>query len=194
MAMNLANKITISRLLLIPIFAALVLNYRELPGGEREFLRYLAIIVFALASLSDAVDGFIARTFNQQTRLGSFLDPLADKMLLMTAVILLSLKIPGLTQLPIWFPVLVISRDVFLTVGSLVVHLTTGSLRVLPNLLGKATTVFQMATVIWILMKWPGAYWVWGPAAFFTLLSGFVYIISGSKQLNGNPPLPQIGG
>jgi len=188
--MNLANKITICRLLLVPVFAALVLNYKELPGGEREFLRHLAFLIFVLAALSDAVDGFIARAFKQQTRLGSILDPLADKLLLVTAVVLLSLNIPGLDQLPIYFPVLVISRDLFLIVGSLMVHLTTGHLRVVPNLFGKATTVFQMATVIWVLLKWPHPEWAWIPAALLTFCSGMVYIIWGSKQLNGNQAFP----
>lgn len=186
--MNLANKITIFRLLLIPVFAALVLNYREMPGGEMEILRYLALLVFALASLSDAVDGFIARAFQQQTRLGSFLDPLADKLLLVTSVVLLSLKIPGLVQLPIWFPVLVISRDLFLMVGALVVDLTTGHLKVRPNFLGKTTTVFQMATVLWILLKWPCPHWVWETAGVLTFLSGVVYLMTGSRQFNGSSP------
>lgn len=194
MAMNLANKITIFRLFLVPAFAAMILNYRELPGGEREFLRYWALFIFALAAFSDAVDGFIARTYNQKTRLGSFLDPLADKLLLMTAIVLLSLNVHGLAKLPSWFPVLVISRDLFLTVGSLVVHLTTGNLRIVPNFLGKATTVSQMATVIWILLKCPHPEWAWIPAAFLTFLSGFIYIVTGSKQLNGSAISAQLGG
>lgn len=191
MSLNLANKITIIRLLLIPVFASLVLNYKEVPGGDHEIFRWLAITVFILASVSDALDGFIARTFNQKTALGSFLDPLADKLLLLTAIILLSLNIPGLTQLPIWFPILVFSRDFFLLLGALIVHLTTGHLKVTPNFLGKVTTVFQMAIVLWILFKWPYPQIIWSIAALLTFASGITYLFTGSKQLNENHLLPE---
>lgn len=189
--MNLANKITIFRLLLIPVFASLILSYKDQPLGEGEFLRVSALIVFILASLSDALDGLIARTFNQKTALGTFLDPLADKLLLLTAIILLSLNIPGLTQLPIWFPILVFSRDLFLLLGALIIQLTTHQLKVAPNFLGKATTVFQMSTVLWILLKWPHPELVWILTGLFTFTSGVFYIISGSKQLSENHFLPE---
>ncbi len=182
MSLNLANKITIFRLLLIPVFAAFILNYK-FSGGEKEWLRYTALLVFLIASISDAVDGFVARTFNQKTHLGSILDPLADKLLLVTAIILLSLKIPNMTYLPLWFPILVISRDIFLLMGSAIVYVISGDLKVVPNLLGKATTFFQMTTVLWVLFVFPNPQWVWTIAGVLTFLSGLVYIVRGSKQL-----------
>jgi len=184
--MNLANKITIFRLLLIPAFASLILSYKEAPLGEGELLRILALSVFILAAFSDALDGFIARTFNQKTSLGTFLDPLADKLLLLTAIILLSVKIPGLTQLPVWFPVLVFSRDLFLLLGAFIVQLTTHQLKIAPNFLGKATTVFQMSTVLWILLKWPHPELVWLSTGLLTFTSGVFYLIKGSKQVSEN--------
>ncbi len=178
--MNLANKITILRLLLVPVFAALILNYKA--EGE-EWLRHAAIFVFLFASVSDAVDGFVARTFNQKTDLGSFLDPMADKLLLVTAIILLSLNIPGLARLPIWFPILVFSRDLFLLMGALMIHLISGHLKVVPNLLGKGTTVFQMTTVLWVLFRFPQPQIIWGIAGGLTFLSGIVYLFTGTRQL-----------
>lgn len=186
MALNLANKITIGRLLLVPVFAALILSYRELQNQGAEYLRFLALAVFIVAAISDAVDGFIARNFNQKTRLGSFLDPIADKLLLVTAITLLSLRIPGIEKLPSWFPVLVVSRDFFLVIGAFVIYYTAGTIKVVPNFLGKSTTVFQMMTVVWTLLKLPLLHWIWGIAAALTLLSGLVYLYNGTKQLNGN--------
>jgi len=184
--MNLANKITIFRLLLIPVFASLILSYKEKPIGEGEFLRVSALIVFIIASLSDAIDGFIARTFNQKTSLGTFLDPLADKLLLLTGIILLSLNISGLTQLPIWFPILVFSRDLLLLLGALIIQLTTHQLKIAPNILGKATTVLQMSTVLWILLKWPHPELVWIVTGLLTFISGVFYLVTGSKQVSEN--------
>ena len=180
-----------SNIFQLPVFAVLVLNYKQHPQGEFEFLRVAAIFVFVLASLSDALDGFIARTFKQRTPLGSFLDPLADKLLLLTGVILLSLNISGLTKLPIWFPILVVSRDFFLMLGSLIIQITTGQLKVVPNMLGKSTTVFQMTTILWILLKWPQPQYIWMFAGLLTFVSGIVYLVTGSKQLNENHLLPE---
>lgn len=193
MSLNLANKITIIRLLLIPVFAALLLNYKASGLGDGEILRHMAIFVFLLASVSDAVDGFVARTFNQITRLGSFLDPLADKLLLLTGIILLSLNIPGLARLPIWFPVLVFSRDLFLLLGAVMIQLTSGHLKVVPNILGKVTTFLQMATVLWILFKLPEPHLIWILAGALTFLSGIVYLFTGSKQLTENHPVNEKG-
>lgn len=189
--LTLANKITTCRILLIPVFVWLTLDYiRDYQRGlEVEWERGLACVVFALATISDAVDGYIARRYNQKTVLGSFLDPLADKMLLVSAMILLSVRFKDGTpfsQLPLWFPVLVVSRDLILLAGTMLIHMFTGKMVVRPRLVGKCATFFQMITLGWVLLKidQPSYLWPLYVAGFFTLVSGIWYVFDGVKQLN----------
>lgn len=178
--MNLPNWITLLRILLIPFFVAMLLKYRQM---HVEYFRYYAIGIFALAVITDALDGAIARIRHKKTQLGTLLDPLADKLLLLSAVLLLSTPISGLRQLPIWIPVTFISRDLMLIFGAIVVYMQNQKITVKPNLLGKVTTFTQMLTVIWVLLLFPFPQIVWRTAGFFTILSGVFYLYKGSKQL-----------
>lgn len=178
--MNLPNWITIFRILLIPFFVAMILKYRQV---HLEYFRYYAICIFLLAVISDAVDGAIARISHKKTQIGTLLDPLADKLLLLSAILLLSIPIPGLKQLPIWVLVTFISRDLILIFGAVVVYLHNQKLTIKPNLLGKVTTFSQMLTVIWILFQFPQPQIIWRTAGIFTILSGIFYLHKGSKQL-----------
>ena len=99
MAMTTANKVTFLRILLVPIFIYEVLEYRE-QGDESN--RWLSLISFALAAVLDGVDGFIARRFHQKSELGALLDPLADKLLLVAGLILLSMTNSYLQRIPLW--------------------------------------------------------------------------------------------
>lgn len=189
--MNLANRITLVRIILIPVFVTLVLNYRNTLPPHGEWMRMTAWFIFCVSILTDALDGFIARTRNQKTQLGTFLDPLADKLLLTTAIVLLTLPNARLGyRLPFWFAALAISRDVFITLGALLIHIINGSVKVVPSFLGKLTTASQMIAVCWILLEIPyqeiPVYW----AALTTLFSGIGYFIFGSKQLNGTAKTP----
>lgn len=178
--MNIPNWITLIRILLIPFFIAMLLKYRE---TSIEYFRYYGIGIFALAVLTDAVDGAIARLRHIKTQLGTLLDPLADKLLLLSAVLLLSIHIPGLAKLPIWVLVTVVSRDLILIFGAIVVYMQNQKIKVRPNLLGKVTSFMQMLTAIWILLKLPHPYIIWRIAGFLTILSGAIYFYEGSKQL-----------
>jgi CDP-diacylglycerol--glycerol-3-phosphate 3-phosphatidyltransferase len=143
--------------------------------------------VFALASVSDAVDGYIARRFHQKSELGAFLDPLADKALLISALVLLSRDNGGaFEQLPLWFPVLVISRDIILIGGAMLIHMLAGSVTSRPRIVGKCATFFQMITLGWVLLKieQPAFQWPMYAAGAFTLVSGLWYIFDGLKQLS----------
>ena len=182
--LNLPNLITMIRILLVPVFVSLLLYYRE--TGDEAF-RWSAIMVFAVAITSDALDGLIARLKHQKTVLGSFLDPLADKLLIVTAVIILSVEIGPLAKLPTWFPVLVISRDIIIIFGALLIHMLAGSISPTPSVAGKCTTFFQMLTVIWILLRFPYQYLPLYAAAILTVVSGIEYISMGMKQLQGSP-------
>lgn len=179
--MNLPNWITIFRILLIPFFVTMILKYRQM---HIEYYRYYAICIFLLAIISDAVDGAIARIRHKKTQLGTLLDPLADKLLLLSAILLLSISIPGFKQLPIWVLVTFISRDLILIFGAIVVYLNNQKLTIKPNLLGKITTFSQMVTVMWILLQFPQPQDIWRIAGIFTILSGVLYLYKGSKQLN----------
>ncbi len=178
--LKLPNVISLIRIVLIPIFISSLLYYRE--TGNENF-RWFAIIVFVLAVLSDALDGLVARFKNQRSALGSFLDPMADKLLMASAVIVLSVQIGPLAKLPIWFPVLVISRDLVIVVGALLIHILAGKITPQPSVAGKFATFFQMLTIVWILVNFPLSYLPICTAAIFTLISGVEYIFMGMRQL-----------
>lgn len=179
--MNLANKISIGRILLIPFFVAAILYYRP----ESDYLRFVALTIFTLGVISDAVDGYLARNRGQRSKLGVYLDPIADKLLLITAFICLSMvnSFPAELRLPPWVPLIVISRDIIIVLGSVIIHLITQKLEIIPSKLGKATTVFQMMTIICVLLQLPYSFIVWDVAVLFTILSGMGYIRRGSRLL-----------
>jgi cardiolipin synthase (CMP-forming) len=191
--MTTANKITIFRILLIPVFVWITLDYiRDFQKGNgREWQRIVACLIFAVASVSDAVDGYIARRYHQKTELGTYLDPLADKILLVSAMILLSIRFKETSPfdlLPLWFPVLVISRDLIVLGGVLLIHMLAGKVTARPRLVGKCATFFQMITLGWVLLKieHPTYQWPLYVAGLFTFVSGMWYIFDGVKQLSAH--------
>ena len=187
--LSLPNKITIFRLILLPVFIALILHYRRFEEGQGEWLRWLAVGVFALAMISDAVDGYIARVYQMRTPLGSFLDPAADKLLLNAAIITLCLRPIALGypsfNLPIWYAVLVLSRDLTLGLGTFLVYMTTQTtIKPQPVLMGKLATILNMCVVVWALLKCPGVYLFYYPDGICTFISGIQYIYNGLLQVN----------
>jgi CDP-diacylglycerol--glycerol-3-phosphate 3-phosphatidyltransferase len=187
--LTLANRITIARIMLIPVFILLTIYYTiSVDAGQpNEWLRWTSLMVFLLTSLTDALDGYFARSRGERTRLGTLLDPLADKSLLLSALILLSGPWGRTFQphLPIWYVLLVISRDVLLIAGAIVIHMHAGHTEVRPRISGKLATVFQMGLIVWVLGIGSeyGFAWVLGCAAACTLLSAVQYLIDGVKQL-----------
>jgi CDP-diacylglycerol--glycerol-3-phosphate 3-phosphatidyltransferase len=186
-----ANQVTIFRILLIPIFVVELLYYVR-TGQEAH--RFAAVICFGLAAALDAVDGYIARRYHQWSELGTFLDPLADKLLLVSAVVFLSfVHAPHLDSLPLWLTGTIIGRDAVLLLGLVVIHLTVGKVTVRPHFTGKIATVLQMGAVICLLMKWcaaPFAPWAVAlmlGAAIFTAGSGVIYLWAGIHQLSTSP-------
>lgn len=174
--MNLANKISIARILLIPFFVAAVL-YAKLNW---------AAAIFIVAVLSDALDGFVARVKGERTRLGALLDPIADKLLLISAVVCFSVVegLPAYLKLPPYVPVIIISRDIFMGVGCLVIYVIKGNLQINPTRLGKMTTFFQMMTITALLFRFTYAPVLWNVAVVFTVISGMDYIKRASHLLN----------
>ncbi len=188
--MTLANIITISRIGMIPCFVLVVMYYAEgvKMGIPQEWQRWLAIVLFAMTAITDGVDGYVARRFNQRTRFGALLDPIADKALLLSSLLLLSWN-PGeaFDQLPLWFPVLVISRDIIVVLGVTLVFIMDREVDIQPHWTGKAATVFQMVTIGMVLLKTPILYWqipLW-VGGMCTLISGAIYVARGSRKLTG---------
>lgn len=189
--MTLANKITVIRLFLIPVFIVFAAYYSEsiTAGAENRIYRILALAVYAIASISDAVDGYIARNFNQSTPLGRVLDPIADKLLLLSGVVTLSVT-NWHAGLPIWFAVLVIARDFVISAGMLIIYLTHGQAKVRARISGKICTFLQLSCVCWVLVDFWSVGSRPGPldvliyvAAAFTALTGYLYLKDGIQQL-----------
>lgn len=181
--MNLANRITLTRIFLVPVFVASLLYL----APERGYLHAVAVLIFLLACLSDALDGYLARSRGETTELGSYIDPIADKLLLLSGFLCLSLAthLPRQMHVPAWVTIPIISRDIVIVVGAMVVFFTSGKLRPKPNFLGKATTVIQMAALLASLVMAPAElqFGLQMGAVIFTVWSGILYVQIGGKML-----------
>jgi cardiolipin synthase len=185
--MTTANKVTIGRILLIPFFVVEVLYYVR---THEELHRALSFSAFAVAAICDGVDGYLARHYNQRSELGAILDPLADKLLLVSGIVLLSIDHgPILATVPLWLTGTIIGRDILLLAGMIVIQMTAGKVKVKPRILGKVATVLQMAVVIWVLLKWPEQWLLWLTisAAVCTGVSGLLYVYDGTRQMSAHP-------
>jgi len=185
--MTTANKITILRILLIPVFIVQILYYFK--NGD-EMHRLAGLLCFALAAILDGVDGYIARHYNQRSELGAILDPLADKLLLVSGILLLSFSGQHyLKVIPTWVMVTIISRDALLLIGLVVIQMIGVKAKVRPRILGKVATVLQMIMVLWTFLKWNSdwlPYWT-AAAAVCTGISGLLYLWDGTRQLSASP-------
>lgn len=181
--MTLANKITIARILLIPFFVLFSVYYgRSVEMGDpQEWQRLVAVVLFLIAAATDGVDGWVARRFKQRSALGAILDPIADKGLLLTAIITLSLS-RWTYEFPLWFPVLVIARDAVIVTGCLVLKHLNGTIEPQPSWTGKAATALQMVAVSWVLLQLPHHLPIIWLAGAFTLVSGIGYLLDGIRQ------------
>ncbi len=194
--LTLATKVTLLRLLGIPVFIAMMVYYRLSLSGDlpREEYRTAAMVLFLMVALSDALDGYLARSRGEITRLGATLDPLADKLLLWSAIA--TLTAPGRPalqpQLPVWLALVVFSRDALLGIGAYVLHHHGIQVEIRPTLTGKAGTALQMACVIAALAVCPVALvrWLALAAAAATLLSGVQYVHRGWRSMRAPPVLP----
>lgn len=174
-----ANRLSLFRIILIPLFVAIVLYYTP----EKDYLRFWAAFIFILSVISDFLDGYIARRSRQITQMGTLLDPVADKLLINISFILLFIQ-KGLSArftIPLWLPLVVLSRDLLLVVGSLLIYLTQGKLEIKPTLLGKLSTFFQTLTIMFIILHFSLVPLFWYITGLFTLASGLNYLWKGSR-------------
>ncbi|HEY3380377.1 MAG TPA: CDP-alcohol phosphatidyltransferase family protein [Vicinamibacterales bacterium] len=179
--LTLANQLTLLRMLLIPAFVILVVYGR--PGW--------ALVVFGVAGITDGLDGLIARRTGQKTSLGAFLDPMADKLLLVTTFIVLT--VPGtdlVNRFPLWLTILIISRDVVIVLTVAIVTIVMGPRTFRPSLYGKAATaVYLVSCVVVMWFNYLGRPSVLVDAGIWTscgitLISGFHYIAHASRIIN----------
>lgn len=185
MSLTLPNLLSMLRMGLVPVFIIAVLD-----GEMRK-----ALLIFAIAGVTDALDGFIARVWKQQSLLGAYLDPIADKLLLTSAYIALS--IPSLNRggllIPVWITVLVIARDVLIVIMVLVLYLAAGVRSFPPTVLSKITTVFQVAAVVLVLLVgvFPGLDVVTLGVLYvmtaLTVASGLNYIYRSNRLIESRP-------
>ena len=184
--MNLANRLTVLRILLAPLFVATLIYY----SPEHPVLYRLGVFVFVLACLTDAADGYLARKLDQKTQLGSYIDPIADKLLLLSGYICLGFirHLPETMQVPAWLSILVISRDIIILLGATMIYVIRGSLNAKPIFVSKLTTVFQMLTLFFSLTMAPEMLRtaLFGVTAALTVISGFFYVRMGGQILKEN--------
>jgi cardiolipin synthase len=197
MLFNWATRITILRILLLIPFVSCMLkiNDPQLSLSLQAAARHVAIVIFLFMAVSDGVDGYLARRRNQITKLGAFLDPVADKLLITSACLLLASQrshVEGFL-IPPTVVVLIIGKDLFLLIGFVIVYLITSQIRIAPVFIGKAATAFQLAMVAGILIApevsafVPGWIWflrfLWWSSAITAICATLIYIRNGSRYI-----------
>lgn len=179
--MNLANKITLARVFMIPIFVVVLISGLVASPVNR----YIALIIFIIASLTDTLDGYIARSRNMVTNLGKFMDPLADKMLVISAMIALV----QLGDLKAWIVIIIVAREFIVTGFRLIA--ASENIVIAASWWGKLKTISQMLMVIFLLANFKGAMFIAINnflvvlAVVFTVISGVDYIVKNINVLNG---------
>ncbi|MBF0928151.1 MAG: CDP-diacylglycerol--glycerol-3-phosphate 3-phosphatidyltransferase [Campylobacter concisus] len=178
MSLNLPNSLAFFRILLAPLMFFMLVNA---PGIFTQihisWINYFAALIFVIASVTDFFDGYIARSWDQKTKLGAILDPLADKMLILAAFLGLMM----LGRASAWAVYLILIREFFIT-GFRVVMASDG-VEVAASMAGKVKTVSQMFAVGFLLMSWPGGEFLLWIAVVLTLYSGFEYIFAYVKAM-----------
>ena len=195
--LSLPNRVTVTRILLIVPFVLLLLYQNTL--RFEGWARYLALFIFVVMAFSDALDGYLARRTGQRSRLGYFLDPLADKLLITAACILLAIDSTGIKEalLPGWVVVIIIGKDILWLTGVLIIQLSTGHLAIGASKLGRACTCAQLAMVLGVLLfpdisrlSVDAAWWLsrslWWIAAGLAILTLANYTRVGIKHLGEN--------
>ena len=179
------NFFSMLRILLIPLFLYMVYQDKGLE----------ALVVFCIASLTDILDGMTARIWQQKTNVGGLLDPAADKLLMTSAIIILSL--PSISQpntVPVWLTVTIIGRDIAIVSAAFVMYKLRGQTKFSPSLSGKASTVCQMGIILCVLLmnilnRTPAFLaWLYILTFALTIISGFGYGLRGLRSLSSPQP------
>jgi len=145
---TLPNVLTIIRMVLIPVFVSMLFYQRFV----------LALLIFVIAGITDGLDGLFARRFRQQSQLGRILDPIADKLMLVTSFVVLSMRgvfptpLPRHLPIPFWVTITVLSRDVFILIGAAAINIVTGFRNFRPSFPGKVSTAVQIVAVAAVML------------------------------------------
>jgi cardiolipin synthase (CMP-forming) len=197
MKLSWANRITVLRILLIVPFISLMLKINDSGFNESTHtaMRLAAVVIFVIMAVSDGVDGYLARRKNQITQLGMFLDPLADKLLISSASILLASKTGHINgfPLPVTVMILIISKDLLILIGFIIVYFITSRFLISPVFAGKLATAVQLSMVASILLA-PEiskvfSWWIyflrflWWSAAGTAVLATLIYIRDGWRYI-----------
>ena len=197
MKLSWATHITIVRILLVVPFVSFMLKINDASLGStaQNAMRHASIIIFLIMAVSDGIDGYMARRRNQITKLGGFLDPVADKLLITSACLLLATNkghVHGF-QLPTTVVVLIIGKDLLLIIGFVIVYFLTSRFLIAPAFVGKLATTLQLSMVAGILIApevsvvLPGWIWflrfLWTSAAVTAILTTLIYIRDGSRYI-----------
>ncbi|MDD3088632.1 MAG: CDP-alcohol phosphatidyltransferase family protein [Candidatus Omnitrophica bacterium] len=174
--MNWPNRLTVLRILLVPVFITAIV-YRRL---------VFAAVVFLIASITDALDGYLARVLDQRTEFGAMADPLADKLLLNSAFLSFSLVagLPDHLRMPIYVPIVVISRDAIIMIGVFAITHFNGKVEGRPTVIGKITTFVQMVTILSLLIGFKYSSFFWNITVAVTVVSGLDYVRRGMREIN----------
>ena len=207
MGLSWANRMTILRILLVVPFVICMLkiNSPELDRAVQNLIRYASLGVFFVMAVSDGLDGYLARTKKQITKLGIFLDPVADKLLITSACLLLSSqrgKVGDEFLLPPTVVVLIIGKDLLLVIGFVIVYFLTSQLLVAPVLIGKIANALQLVMVGAILLApeisgvIPGWIWflrtLWWSAAGTAIVATLIYIRNGTRYIEQYENVPKV--
>ena len=182
MPLTFANRITIGRILAVPFLIVTLLYF----GPQRDYLRWVALGFFLFAVVTDVVDGHIARTRHQKTPAGKILDPFADKLLLISSFLCLygiRFRLP-VVEFPLWLIVIVISRDVILITGAMLLYVIYRRLPMESTRWGKMSTFFQVLAVMGMLLQWSWSVFIWPLTALMAVISGVDYLRQGIKWIN----------
>lgn len=190
--MTTATKITVARICLVPVFAAYAIAYGlgVADGNPEESYRWAALGVFVAAAASDGIDGWIARHFDQRSDLGAFLDPIADKFLVLTAILILTFVAwgPDGWGIPLWFAAIVVLRDCVILGGIRILYSAGKKVDIRPHWTGKVCTFSLFLVLGWVMLKiiplspiYPCIF-----AAVFTLWSMLTYFRQGLRILKAN--------
>jgi CDP-diacylglycerol--glycerol-3-phosphate 3-phosphatidyltransferase len=184
--MNWPNRLTLLRLFIVPFLIITLIYHKD----EGSLFNSLPVVLFLLAVITDAVDGYIARHYNQKTDIGTFLDPFADKTLILSTLLCLYFSPTYSLKIPAWALILIGSRDFIIVTWLVTAYVTHTELHIAPNFLGKTTTVFQMAMIFSLLLQVPYAAYLWNATAFLTVCSAISYSWRETRKLQ-HTPTPQ---
>jgi cardiolipin synthase len=174
--MNPANLLTALRLVLIPVVLAAIWRYNSMYPEGGEMWRYAACWLVLVAAISDVLDGYVARRFNCRTRIGSLFDPIVDKLGNGLVIIALTAARRSFEPVMLWYPAVVISKELIMAVGILYMRKEVLSNGFKSLMIGKVSSFFQTAVIMWLLLKWPRGYIIYGFSGFVAVVAAVLYV------------------